>query len=187
MRKPWSEQLSSASMDDELTVTVRRRLQDGQPAAFKLRQLRWLDYAALGRGMPLVGPARDEGPRTEEDDREQLAYMLAVVTRAIVAERRAVKWTEEGPWEDGGFVPVRVVAEPNPQADPREISEADIDRADNVTRLFNALLTNIDYGGEMAPGAKFPNGRSGRGGSARENVRKMAPRAGARTQRSARA
>jgi hypothetical protein len=172
--KLYGEQLSTDR--DEILVPVRKLLRDGKPGVYKLEQLRWLDFAALARGLPRFGPPREGEPEGEAADREKLAEMMPIVCRAIVGVRRAVRKSPDGPWVDGGMVEVRVVKEPRPDAVPREIQESDIDQDDNVSRMFNALLGRIEYGGEVPSGAKFRSDGNGGDRSAGGEVREVAAR-----------
>lgn len=159
---------------EEIVVELRKIALDGKPYAVRMRQpngMEWLGFAGgVPSGMTEMNPElqkKGEAPRTDFQEK-----MRRMVARAVTHVRAPAPGGEE-------WLPVRVVlGVPSPDADPREISIDVLDRVDNVTRCFNALVADIAGGGDMsvteADGFRDERGALGGAGRGRRDVRRQA-------------
>lgn len=168
----------------EIDVELAGRLKSGSHAAYRLRQLRWIDYQPLG-GVPATRPngAGELAPdRDSVAAAERIAFMRRLVAMCIVGQRVCVRYGD-GPWVDE-WRPIRVVEGPaDANADPPQVSLSEAaDVYDNAVRMFNALMRDIEHGGGLSSteGKSFHNGADGGDGVAGGAVREVAPRVGAR-------
>ena len=138
---------------DDIVVELRPLLRDGNPAAFKCRQLRPIAIMAMGRGIPIPTP-KTNGDEPEHSDEitevetDKWEYMKKVVSRSIVAVREVWRKGADDEWHER-WTPVDVVYDARPNgAGQRHIE--DFDFSDNIVRCFNSIFANIMEGGRLA-------------------------------------
>ena len=153
--------------DEDIVVELRHKMSDGKPFAVKLRQPRGILWLGLAGGIPVPTGDTDDHERVEERKRiEWMQRIRRVVARSIFAMRDPVQ-NGSGKWEDN-WIEVNVLCDRQPKedAEKREIHIESIDRADNVTRCFNALMLDLAEGGDLvgteAEGFPDPGGKTSR-------------------------
>lgn len=163
----------------EIDVELAGMLPNGKHAAYRIRQLRWIDYAPMG-GIPSTQPAStNRGGLDPEERQDRVSWMRRLVATCVIAEKRCVQYETGGPWVEE-WEPIRIVdREPIPGAEPREIALSSAsDLHDNAVRLFNALTRDVEHGGGLGSteGQTFRGAATGGNRLGGKRIRKAAAR-----------
>ena len=149
--------------DALLEVELGTILQDGKPWVVRLKNVRPIDYYALGKSIPI--PAERSSDRTEwslEEQRQYHDWMVDIVCLSIDSFRECYREEimdkdgeptgEFSEWQER-WLPVKFADVPDhskkPNRDKGEISWKDFDWHDNVERCHHKLLLDNSYGGEL--------------------------------------
>lgn len=133
-----------------IVVELRRKGSDGRNFAVRMHQppgMLWQGFAGgLPTGQTEMNPeAKKE--QTDEIPRDPYQIRMRRLVAAAIFELRTPSPNGKENWEAIRFVEGR---EPDPKADPPEISMDVLDYVDNVTKCFNALVMDVSEGGELA-------------------------------------
>lgn len=138
---------SGLELFEPIEVRLKARMQDGEPIAVLVQPLTPLEWAAEGRSIPaaLTQASNQAGLMTPDDVEESAKFIRRIVARAVT-HISAIRKDDDGSlsrfWE-----PLRlVVEEPEEGASPQQVAMRKFDRGDNVTRCWNAIMSDLDSG-----------------------------------------
>lgn len=130
-----------------LCVQLAGKMQDGQNLAVLVNPMPPLQWAAEGRSIPvaLTDSTSPAGTVTPDDEALAGQFMRRIVMQSISHIRALRREDEDGPLIEF-WLPIKLVETPVDGREPSEIAISRFDRGTHVTRVWNALIADLQAG-----------------------------------------